>query len=93
MFVARLSHPVDFEGWRGFARRFAQALVAPSAIDWRVGDHDIGLFGEDVVAGGEGRRRAGARLPKSTASVGWRMPWLGPGLLEKSSAHQVHAAR
>ncbi len=55
MFVARLSHPVDFEGWRGFARRFAQALVAPSAIDWRVGDHDTDLFGEDVVEGGEGR--------------------------------------
>ncbi len=55
MFVARLSHPVDFEGWRGFARRFAQALVAPSAIDWRVGDHEGGLFGEDLVEGGEGR--------------------------------------
>lgn len=55
MFVARLSHPADFEGWRRLARAFAQGLVAPSAIDWRVGDGEAGLFGEDRIEGGEGR--------------------------------------
>jgi len=52
MFRARLAHPADFDGWRQHARRFAQGLVAPTAIEWRIGDEEPGLFGEDLVVTG-----------------------------------------
>jgi DNA polymerase len=55
MYAARLAHPADFEGWRTRARRFAQALVAPTAIDWRVGEQEGGLFGEEPLQAEEAR--------------------------------------
>ena len=107
MFVARLAHPTDFEGWRGFARRVAQALVAPSAIDWRVGEHDTGLFGEDVVEGDEGR---GLSVPRAFIALAqevichrdparfdllYRLLWRlqeERELLQIASDHDVHRA-
>ena len=42
MIGARLSGPDDFEGWRGVARTFALARIAPSQIVWQIeGEQDL----------------------------------------------------
>ena len=47
MRVARLDHPVDFEGWRRLARDFAAARVPPEAVIWEVAGEGGGLFAEE----------------------------------------------
>ena len=40
----RLSHPVDFDGWRSAARALRLADVPPAGVRWSVGETEAGLF-------------------------------------------------
>lgn len=51
MIAARLSGPVDFEGWRAAARRLALADVPPDEVEWRWEDEDGRLFEADASSG------------------------------------------
>ena len=42
--LAQLADPVDFDGWRDQARRFAADDIPSEAIVWQVGDHPSDLF-------------------------------------------------
>ncbi|AMJ60566.1 UdgX family uracil-DNA binding protein [Bosea sp. PAMC 26642] len=48
MFVVRLAHPADFEGWRRHARVLVRQQILPGDIAWQVGD-GLSLFdGQEV---------------------------------------------
>ncbi|WP_084419679.1 UdgX family uracil-DNA binding protein [Henriciella litoralis] len=50
MYRASLASPVDFEGWRTQARRFASLRIPPADIIWQVGEEKADLFAEDSPA-------------------------------------------
>ncbi|MGB7406439.1 MAG: UdgX family uracil-DNA binding protein [Pacificimonas sp.] len=49
MHVVTLAHEEDFEGWRDGVRALALANIAPSEIDFRVGQETGGLFGDEAA--------------------------------------------